>query len=125
MARVSFNLHPPAFMIRGPTKNTVGKGLDWIHAVLNIVVLMHCGWSLYMQYGKETVDPIVSAALHWMHEYYRQSVHIWSELTKAVLSKIQQNLTWTWMVCTALSGIGGFGTSMCVYSQTPVETIRI
>ena len=146
-ARVNFDLHPSVFHLKRPGTDLSAMDLfvelfsmPLIQLIVSIP-LLYILWSTYHLFPTvhSSVDtyvlPVVSQAttlmttglsafMSFTSMTYDFSSDIMTNLCAAIWRECVNNMTWTWLIVTLMSGIIGFGIGSRVYFQFEERPIR-
>ena len=142
MARVSFDLHPAAFMAKGPqAKEPKVNALNyWLNKFLQVLsfgslifqlwIFIDCaftrsvaetGFEFLVKYSFE----MMKFAHYCLITFCDISVDVGSNLLTAVIHEWQTNVSWIWLITTAMSALVGFGFGTYLYSKIPNNPTRL
>ena len=117
VARVSFNLHPSAHMVKGPICKPVKSKFPSIPTILGVVLLMSGVWCLMNECNASAFIAIVAE----LGQVVAKAPNFACTQGMLIVKTVMEN--WIWLAAVIMSGTIGFGTAMHMINDVEPEEI--
>ena len=132
MARVSFDLHPSAFMTCGPVPKS---NASWINKILKMLLIVSFGVHMWAFCEWNTIRTLIEPMINMgsgcatilsklLHPLYSTVSSIVLGVLSNIAYELYTSMSWIWVITTVMSGGIGFGTAAYIYKMCPNPKTR-